>query len=336
MMDASLLQNVWFLLFGVLVAGYAILDGFDLGAGMLSIVGKNQAERRVFYQAIGPVWDGNEVWLLTAGGALFAAFPPVYASVFSGFYIPFMLLLVALILRAVSLEFRSKVDSDKWRALWDRAFWLGSLLPSLLFGVTVGNLLLGLPLDAGGNYTGTFLQLLHPYALILGLLSLSMFACHGGVYMAIKTEGDLQARMQSWAGRAWMAWVSLFFVGTLATFFFAPARMAGLTGNILFWLNLIVLLGALVALPVVLRTTRHGLTFIVSALAITAQIALVGISLYPNMVPAIPDAALSLTIANSSSSELTLTTMLVIALIGMPLVIGYTIFIYRVFRGKVQ
>ncbi|HOX42144.1 MAG TPA: cytochrome d ubiquinol oxidase subunit II [Myxococcota bacterium] len=332
----SALQLTWFLLFGVLVAGYAILDGFDLGVGVLSLTGRDEAERRLFGQAIAPVWDGNEVWLLTAGGSLFAAFPAAYASVFSGFYLAFMLLLLALIARAVALEFRSKVAAPGWRRTWDLAFGLGSLVPSLLFGVAVGNILRGLPLDGAGNYTGTFLGLLHPYALCLGLLALCMFVCHGALYMAGKVEGDLQRRMRAWAERAWAAWVALFLVGTLLTFFFAPERLRILPGNPLVWPVLAGLLASLAGLPGALGRGRLRLAFLLSAAAIGLQIALVGLSLYPHLVPALGDPAGGLTIVQASSSPHTLGVMLVIAGVGMPLVLAYTVFIYRVFKGKLR
>jgi cytochrome d ubiquinol oxidase subunit II len=334
--DPSGLQIAWFLLFGVLVAGYAVLDGFDLGVGVLSLAGRSEAERGLFMRAIAPVWDGNEVWLLTAGGALFAAFPEAYATVFSGFYLAFMLLLLALIARAVSLEFRFKVESAGWRRAWDRAFGLGSLVPALLFGVAVGNLLRGLPLDAGGNYTGTFLGLLHPYPLALGLLSLSMFVCQGALFMAGKVDGELQARLRTWAGRAWAAWVALFVLGTLLTPFFAPGRLAILPSNPLAWPVLVGLLVALAGLPLALSRQRLRAAFLLSSSAIVLQVALVGLSLYPWLVPALGEPSLGLHLARASSSPRTLTTMLVIAGIGMPLVLLYTAFIYRVFKGKLD
>ena len=218
-MEPNLLQNLWFLLFGVLVAGYAVLDGFDLGVGVLSLFRQSPDEKRLMINAIGPVWDGNEVWLLTAGGALFAAFPPVYATVFSGFYLALILLLVFLILRAVSMEFRGKVDSQTWRRFWDLGFGVGSFGPALLFGVAVGNIMRGIALDANGLYTGSFLDLLNPYALVMGLLSLVAFTCHGAVFMWTKSDGELAEAMRAWATRAWMLWVAVYVVATLFTFF---------------------------------------------------------------------------------------------------------------------
>jgi cytochrome bd ubiquinol oxidase subunit II len=336
MMDPNALQIVWFLLFGVLIAGYAILDGFDLGVGVLSLFGRNGRERRLHMNAIGPVWDGNEVWLLTGGGALFAAFPFVYATVFSGFYLAFMLLLVALILRAVALEFRGKLEAPRWQRFWDRMFGIGSLVPALLYGVAVGNILRGVPLDAQGNFTGSFLGLLNPYALVTGLLSLVMFTCHGAIYMTLKADGELAARMRNAAARLWIAWVALQVLGTLLTFFVSPWLLAGLPGRPALWICLLGLLGALLYLPVAIRGAKPMRAFLASAVAIATTIALVGASLYPRLVPARSDLARSLTIANASSTPRTLETMLVIALIGMPLVLLYTIYIYRKFKGKVE
>jgi cytochrome d ubiquinol oxidase subunit II len=335
-MEPTALQITWFLLFGVLVGGYAILDGFDLGVGVLSLFRRDAGERRLMINAIGPVWDGNEVWLLTAGGALFAAFPPVYASVFSGFYLALMLLLTALIFRAVSMEFRGKVESKRWRRLWDLGFGLGSLLPPLLFGVAVGNVMRGLPLDVDGNYTGTFLDLLNPFALATGLLSLFAFVCHGAIYMTLKAEGQLREAMRRATSRAWIGWVVLYVGATIGTFFAAPHMFGGVLRNPLTWIAFLVLLGGLILVPVWLKGDRPGRAFLASSAAIISMIALTGIGLYPNLVPSPGDPGLSLTIANSSSTERTLTTMLVIACIGMPLVIAYTAFIYKVFKGKVE
>jgi cytochrome bd ubiquinol oxidase subunit II len=334
-MDPTALQTVWFVLFGVLIIGYAILDGFDLGAGVLSLFAKKRGERRVYMNAIGPVWDGNEVWLLTGGGALFAAFPIVYATVFSSFYLAFMLLLVALIFRAVSLEFRSKVDSPGWQTFWDWGFGLGSLLPAVLFGVAVGNILRGIPLDATGTFTGNFLTLLNPYAVLIGLLSLAMFTCHGAIYMAIKSEDRIHQRSLAWAGRLWIGWVTLYVMATLLSIFVSPFLFEGLTGNPLFWVLFLLLLVALLYVPVGLRGGRLSLAFSASSAAIAAMIGLAGLSLWPRLVPSLTDLSYSLTAANASSTPRTLSTMLIIALIGMPLVVAYTIVIYRVFRGKV-
>ena len=327
------LNTIWFLLVGVLIAGYAILDGFDLGAGVLHLFTRDERERRLMMNAIGPVWDGNEVWLLTAGGALFAAFPPVYATVFSGFYLAFVLLLVALIVRAVSFEFRSKVDAPGWRRRWDVAFGIGSAVPALLFGVAVGNVLRGLELDASGVST-TLLGLLNPYALLIGLLGLAMFVLHGATYLGLKTEGALQERMRRWASASWVAFIALYAVATVASYAVAPYLFERWFSNPLTWVFFAVLLASCLGGPAAIRSGRFGRGFVASAAATVSIIALAAEGMYPRLVPSRPDLAASLTIYNAASTPRTLTTMLIIALAGMPLVIVYTVLIYRAFRGK--
>jgi len=330
------LQAIWFLLVGVLIIGYAILDGFDLGVGVLHLFLRSDEERRISLNAIGPVWDGNEVWLLTGGGALFAAFPVVYATVFSGFYLALMLLLVALIFRAVSMEFRGKVDSPRWKKVWDWAFGLGSLLPAVLFGVAFGNILHGIPINEQGMFTGSFLGLLSPYALLIGILSLSLFTMHGAIYLTLKTEGTLQERMVSVASSFWVGTVGLYTLATMATFFVSPFLFEGMLGNPLFWVLFLLLLVSLASVPVLLKAKRLFMAFLASSALIASIIGLSAVSLFPRLVPSVTNLNYSLTIRNASSTPATLTVMLVIALIGMPLVIGYTFFIYRVFKGKVE
>lgn len=329
------LNTIWFLLIGVLLIGYAILDGFDLGVGVLHLFARDNRERRINLNAIGPVWDGNEVWLLTGGGALFAAFPVIYATAFSGFYLAFMILLFALIFRAVSLEFRGQVDSPGWQSVWDWSFGLGSLLPAILFGVAVGNILRGLPVAADASLHVPFVALLNPYALLIGILSLVMFIMHGATYMAVKTENKLQQRMARWSVRGWMVLVILYFVATLATYFVSPFLFTGFQGNPLFWIVFIILLGAIVYFPMAVRAEKYFRAFLASSVTIASMIGLAAISLFPRMIPSSIDLSYSLTVYNASSTPRTLTVMLIIALIGMPLVIGYTAYIYRVFKGKV-
>lgn len=334
-MEPTGLQVTWFVLYFVLIAGYAVLDGFDLGIGVLSLGNRSEAERRLYINAIAPVWDGNEVWLLTAGGALFAAFPPVYATVFSGMYLALMLVLLGLILRAVAMEFRGKVDSAPWRRVWDLAFGLGSLLPALLFGVAVGNILRGLPLE-GGEYAGTFLGLLNPFSLLCGALGLVMFLTHGAAFLATKSEGHLQARMLTTAGRCWWAWVALYLAATAYGWFEAPALFAASAGRPLFWGLLIAMAAALGGFPVALRDKRCGVAVLLSGVALAATIGACATALFPALVPALGAPAHSLTVLNASSSPLALRSMLMIALVGMPLVLAYTVFLYRVFHGPVR
>lgn len=328
------LNTTWFILVGVLITGYAILDGFDLGVGVLHLFARDNTERRINMNAVGPVWDGNEVWLLTAGGALFAAFPPVYATIFSGFYIAIMLLLAALIFRAVSFEFRNKIDSPSWQRLWDWSFGLGSLLPIILFGVAVGNILRGVPIDANGLYAGSFLGLLNPYAILIGVLSLVMLVMHGALYMTLKTDGELRDRMTKWASGAWVAFVVAYFMATMYTIFEAPFMMDGILSKPLFWVFMIALLTAVAYLPVALKAQRFFQAFLSSSTLIATVIGIAAVSMFPMLAPSSIDLSYSLTAYNACSTPRTLMTMLVITLIGMPIVIFYTIYIYRVFKGK--
>ena len=329
------LNTIWFVLVGILFIGYAVLDGFDLGVGVLHLFTKGEDRRRININAIGPVWDGNEVWLLTGGGALFAAFPIVYATVFSAFYLALMLLLFALILRAVSFEFRGKVKSSTWRTACDWAFGIGSLLPAVLFGVALGNILRGIPIDKTGSFTGSFLGLLNPYSITVGVLTLVLFVMHGAVYMAMKTSGEQQRWILRWINPAWIAFVALYLFTTLATFFEAGFLFQGLLSNPLFWVLILLLFGSVLYVPVATKAEKYFKAFLASSIVIASIIGLVAVSLFPRFVPSRIDMAYSLTIHNSSSTPGTLGAMLIIALIGMPIVIGYTIFIYRVFRGSV-
>lgn len=328
------LQVIWFLLIGVLLAGYAILDGFDLGVGMLHLfLAKDDRERRILLNSIGPLWDGNEVWLLTGGGAIFAAFPKVYATVFSGFYLALMLLLVALVLRAVSLEFRSKVAAPSWRAAWDFAFAFGSFLPALLFGVAIGNILRGVPIGSDGEFAGSFLGLLNPFSVTVGLLSTAMFLMQGASWLSFRTEGALRDRARRAAGGAWVAFIALWIVVTIYARLEAP-RLWTNYAQPLTWIAPLLFILIAGSYPLALR--RGGTKpFAISSLAIAALLAIMGQALFPYMVPSLGDLANSLTIRNASSTPLTLKVMLAIALAGMPVVIAYTIFIYRNFMSAV-
>ena len=330
------LNTTWFLLIWVLLIGYAVLDGFDLGVGVLHLFARNEHERRIHVGAIGPFWDGNEVWLLTGGGALFAAFPIVYATVFSSFYLALMLLLFALIFRAVSLEFRGQLDSPGWRRAWDWAFGLGSLLPAILLGVAMGNILRGIPLGPDGTAAVPFLSLLNPYALLIGVLTLAMFTMHGAAFLTVKTDGDLQRRMAGWASGIWIVFVVLYLVAFGATFFAAPFLFEGALSRPLFWLFLVLLLLAAVYTPVANRGGKYLRSFLASSVSIVSVMGVAAVCLFPRMVPSSLDLADSLTVYSASSTPRTLTVMLVIALIGMPIVIAYTAYIYRTFGGKVD
>ena len=329
------LQTIWYLLIGVLFAGYAVLDGFDLGIGTLyPFLARTEPERRVLRRSIGPIWDGNEVWLLTAGGALFAAFPLVYATVFSGFYLALMLVLVGLILRAVSLEFRAR-DED-WRHVWDWAFFLGSALPSLLFGVAVGNVVRGVPLDAQASYAGTFFTLLNPYSLLIGVVGLAMFVAHGAAWAALKTSGDLQARAVRVRSVAHWIFIGLVLAATAVTAVAVPHQFSRNLSSPIGLLMAALLLGGVAYARLAMARERDLGAFLGSAVGIVGLVGLWFAGNFPMLVPALGIAEHSLTIHNSSSSSLTLTVMLTVALIGVPLVLGYTALIYRVFGGKVR
>jgi len=328
------LNITWFLLVGVLIIGYAIMDGFDLGVGVIQLFTKNKEEKKININSIGPVWDGNEVWLLTGGGALFAAFPIVYATVFSGFYLAFMLLLAALIFRAVSFEFRKYVVTEQARARWDMAFSIGSAVPALLYGVAFGNVLKGLPIDQSGRYWGTFISLLNPYSLLVGILSLVLFTMHGAIYLTLKTEGGQKEKMVAVINKLWIAFIVLYFLATFATFFSAGFLFDGMLKNPVFWVLIIALFACIVFIPVSVRAAKYGYAFLASSVTIASMILLAALSLFPRIVPSSINLDYSLTIYNAASSQTTLFTMLIIALLGMPFVIGYTIYIYRVFRGK--
>ncbi len=330
------LNITWFLLVFVLLGGYAILDGFDLGVGVLHLFAGDEFERRVHLNAIGPVWDGNEVWLLTGGGALFAAFPVVYATVFSGFYLALMLLLMALICRAVGIEFRGKVESLRWKRFWDMVFGISSLVAALLLGVAFGNILRGIPLDEQQNYAGTFFTLLNPLALLIGILSVALFTLHGALYLVMKSEGDLHERLRKWVPGLWVAVVALYAAATATTFFVSPFLFTGLLNQPLFWVFLLLVTWGMLSIPVASAANRGGLAFIGSSSLIGGIMGLSAVSLFPRLVPALGNLANSLDIRNAASTPRTLKVMLIIALIGMPLVIIYTAYIYRAFKGKVK
>jgi cytochrome d ubiquinol oxidase subunit II len=332
----SALQAIWFLLIGVLLVGYAVLDGFDLGVGIWYLFAKGDKQRRTLLNAIGPVWDGNEVWLLTGGGAIFAAFPEVYATVFSGFYLALILVLLGLILRAVSLEFRSKVDSVGWRKAWDIGFAVGSMLPALLFGVAIGNVIRGLPLDADSNFAGTFFGLLNPFALLIGLTGFAMFATHGATYIVLKTEGELAERAKVWARKAAGVYLALVIIADAVTMYAFPHLLKNYDQRSWLYVLPVICLVAIVMTRVATVKGQALNAFAYSAVSIAGQMAMVGAGIFPDIVPALGDSSRSLTIVNASSSPLTLKVMLIVALLGMPLVLAYTAWIYYTFRGKVR
>ncbi len=329
------LADIWFVLFILIVSGYLILDGFDMGVGILHVpFARTDMERRTFLNSIGPVWDGNEVWLVLAGGVLFACFPLVYASLFSGFYLAFMLVLLVMILRTVALEFRSKEPSPRWRSSWDVVFGAASAGLALLLGVAFGNVLSGVPLDADGNIQVSLIDLLTPFALLVGVTTVAMLAAHGSIYLVMKTEGELQARIE----RAVPRLLGIFFVlNTLvvvAMVLFKQQITERYTTDIWPVIFPAAALLALVAAFVLVRRGEMFRAFIGSSAMIALLIISGAIGIYPNLLISTTDPAYNLTVANAASAENTLTVTLIVAIIGMPFVLLYTTGVYYIFRGK--
>jgi cytochrome d ubiquinol oxidase subunit II len=330
------LNFIWFFLLGVLLAGYAILDGFDFGVGALHLFSKGDNERRLMINSIGPVWDGNEVWLVTGGGAMFAAFPDVYATLASGFYLAVYLLLFSLIFRAVAIEFRSKQPMLWWRNTWDVSFCVSSVLCAFLFGVVLGNLAWGIPIGADKEFQGTFLSLLHPYAILVGITVVSMCMMHGSIYLVMKTEGPFHEKIRGWVKNCIIFFLICYFLTTMATLLYLPHMVERFR---LYPVLFIIPVLNLLAVANVPRCIYHGRdfeAFFSSCVAIIMLMSLFGFGIYPNLVLSSPHFENSLTIYNAASSHKTLSIMLTIALIGIPIVLAYTFCIYWVFRGKVR
>ncbi len=335
-LDIPLLPTLWFFLVGILFTGYAVLDGFDLGVGSLHLFTKTDEERRLMLNSIGPVWDGNEVWLVTGGGALFAAFPDVYATVFSGFYTAFMFFLVTIIFRAVAIEFRSKRQSKAWRRIWDASFSIASISTSFLIGVVLGNLAWGVPLGVDREYAGNFLDLLHPYALLVGVTTLALFMMHGAIYVVLKTEGPLQAKVRSWVNNTIIFFIICYATTTMATLLYVPHMTAWIRQHPALFLVALVNMLAIANIPREIHHGRDFRAFLSSCCAVIALLALFGLGMFPHLVYSNPHPEFSLSVQNAASSLKTLKIMLVIAAMGLPLVIAYTVSIYWIFRGKVK
>jgi cytochrome d ubiquinol oxidase subunit II len=365
-LDYETLRVLWWILLGVLLIGFAIMDGFDLGvAALLPVVGRTDTERRVLINCLGPVWEGNQVWFILGGGAIFAAWPPLYAVSFSGFYIAMFLVLVALILRPVGFKFRGKLPSAGWRNVWDGALTIGGVVPALIFGVAVGNVLQGVPFAFDDTlrvtYTGGFFDLLNPFALLCGVISVAMLVMHGGVFIALKTEGVIAARGARAAMLAAPLMVALFAVAGVWVAYgidgyaFAAAsindgpsnplgkevlvRTGGWLTNYGIWpaamaVPAMGIVGAVLAV-VLLKLRRPGAAFVASAIGVAGVVGTVGVSMFPFLLPSSTDPGSSLTVWDSSSSHLTLFIMLVATALFMPIILAYTSWVYRVLRGKV-
>ena len=332
------LADIWFVLFILIIAGYLVLDGFDLGVGILHpFVARTDGERRVVLNAIGPIWDGNEVWLVIGGGVLFAAFPIVYAALFSGFYGAMMLVLFCLILRTVAIEFRSKMGSAGWRAVWDYVFFGASLGLAVLLGVALGNIARGIPLNQAGEVEITsILDLLNPFSLLVGLTAIAMVTMHGALYLNLKTEGMLQERVQRIVPLAMAAFGIFAAVTGAAVFLNEDPISDAYLGNPWRFVFPIAAAAVFAGAWVMFRRRREALALALSGGVIALLLIAVGAGLYPNLLISTTDPAFNMTTANASSADNTLTILLIVAIIGVPFILTYTSGVYYIFRGKVH
>ncbi|GAA2094682.1 cytochrome d ubiquinol oxidase subunit II [Microlunatus panaciterrae] len=323
------LTTVWFIVIAFLWIGYFVLEGFDFGVGMLvGLLGRDDRERRVLINTIGPVWDGNEVWVLVAGGATFAAFPEWYATLFSGFYLPLLLILVALIIRGVAFEYRGKRPEARWKARWDACIIIGSAVPALLWGVAFGNILRGVPINADGEYVGGFVNLLNPFALLAGVATCTLFLTHGAVFVALKTDGEIRHRANRFAARIGLA---------AAAVTVALAVWLNLTeGTPVSWLVSALAAMSLVGALVANRLGREGWAFIGSAATIALLFVAAFVSLFPDVMPSSLDPAWNLTTTNAASTPYTLRIMTWAAAVGTPVVLVYQAWTYWTFRKRIS
>jgi cytochrome d ubiquinol oxidase subunit II len=327
------LNTIWFLLIAVLFIGYFILEGFDLGVGiLLPFVGKNDLERRMIINTIGPHWDGNEVWLITAGGAMFAAFPNWYATLFSGFYIPLFLMLLALILRGVAFEFRSKDENPMWRKFWDWAIFAGSIIPAILWGVAFSNFVRGVPIGASFQYIGNFWDLINVYSIIGGLVTLTGFLVQGSIFLSLKLEVKFADRIHNLSKKLWIPNIIAVLAFVIQTYFFTDIlEQLGVNPGV-------IPIGAVISLFVTgwfIYQKQAGWAFIMNSIGILLSTSTIFEILYPRVLISIIDQAYNLTIYNSASSQYTLRIMSIVALIFVPIVIGYQIWSYWVFRKRI-
>ncbi len=329
--------TLWFLVLVGLFSGYAILDGFDFGAGAWHLFLKNEESRRIALNAVGPVWDGNEVWLVIGGGAMFAGFPVLYATLFSAMYIPFMLFLLFIIFRAISIEFRGKEKMLWWRKMWDISYSVSSIMLAFLLGVVLGNVLQGLPIGKDYSYHGgIFFYFLNPYAIMTGITTLALLMSHGAIFLLLKTEGQLYAKLASLLRKGIFFFIVSFGVTTLYTLIYIPHLSDRLMDDpILFIVPLLAFL-SIANIPRLANKERYLPAFLFSSITISLLLALVAIELYPTLLRSSIDPKFNIDIYNAASSGKSLGVMLTIVAIGVPLMLGYTVFAYKTFRGKVK
>lgn len=335
-MELFVLQILWYIVMGFVIIGYTILDGFDLGVGSLHLFAKGDTNRRIFINSIGPVWDGNEVWLVVLVGGLFAGFPVVYANVLSGFYNLVTFFLFAVIFRAVAIEFRSKRESHLWRTTWDCIFSIMSIILAFTYGLILGNFVQGVPLDKEGIFSGTIEQILTPYSVLIGITSVALLSMHGCIYLLMKTEGEIHTRLRRWVKKCMLFFVICYILTTIATIFYMPHMTHKMESMPYLFIFPILTLLFIINIPIQIRKNNDGWAFISSALCIASLFILFGLGTFPVLVSSTIDPSYSLTIFNTSSSEKTLKILLIMVLIGMPMVLGYGFWIYRIFKGKVK
>ncbi len=326
----------WYLVVGACFTGYAILDGFDLGAGAVHLFLKKEESRRIALNAIGPIWDGNEVWLVIGGGALFAGFPKVYASVFSAFYIPFYLFLVALIFRAISIEFRSKEPMIWWRKMWDVSYCVSSMVIAFALGLVLGNVLLGLAIDKEGNYTGSTWDFVNPYSLLVGATTLALFMMHGAIYLVMKTEKRLYTRLTVIVKNTTITFAITILLLSFYTLLYVPHLSHRIKENPWLFFVPVTMVLAIANITRNISRQKYRYAFLSSSVVISLLLIIVAVELYPNLVISTIDPAYDLTVSNASSSEKSLGIMLTVAAIGVPLVALYTTFVFWTFKGKVK
>ena len=326
----------WFLVFGAVISGYAILDGFDLGAGALHLFLNKEQSRRIAMNAIGPVWDGNEVWLVIGGGALFAGFPVAYAAIFSAFYIPFMIFMVGIIFRAVAIEFRSKEPMLWWRKLWDVAYCISSIIIALSLGFMLGNVAEGIPLNQEKEFSGDWLSFLNPFAILVSLTTLALFMVHGAIYLAMKTENRLFAKLHLLTNNFIIFFVVTFVITTLYTLLYIPHLSDFFRSRPGFFVIPVLMTATIANIPRQVKRGKYRYAFLSSAATIALLLIMVSLEVFPYLLYSPQNPANSITIYNAASSSKTMKILLIIALIGTPLVGIYTSFVFWTFKGKVK
>ena len=326
----------WFLVFGAIITGYAILDGFDLGAGALHLFLKKEQSRRIAMNAIGPVWGGNEVWLVIGGGALFAGFPVAYAAVFSAFYLPAFIFLIGLIWRAVAIEFRSKEPGLRWRFIWDFIYSFACIVVTLSLGLMLGNVALGLPLNAQQEFTGNTLTFFNPFSILVSVTTLALFMMHGAIFLTMKTENRLYTKLTILAKNFTVFFIVTFALTTLYTLLYVPHMSDRIRSNPAYFIFPLIMFLAIANIPRQLKKAKYRYAFISSSITIACLLIAVAIEVFPNLLYASNNPAFSITVDNAASSAKTMKILLLIALIGTPLVLIYTGFVFWTFKGKVK